>query len=203
MTLIVGFDLDLTLVDSRERVLTSYVAAFADLGDPVAASELEPLLGLPLTVTATRLRPHLDQDELVRRYRHHYDVGAAEAPHAAMPGAREALQAVHAHGGRSVVISAKYGPAVDLALTEAGLADLVDRVHAERFAEGKTHALQQEGAGIYVGDHVEDMKSAVRAGAVGVGVATGAFDAAALRAAGATTALASMADFPAYLDGRR
>ena len=38
--LVVGFDLDLTLVDSRERIMTSYLRALHDVGAPVTREDL-------------------------------------------------------------------------------------------------------------------------------------------------------------------
>lgn len=201
-TFTVGFDLDLTLVDSGQRIVSSYQQAFADLGVQVTADDLKPLLGLPIEVTGRRIDPEVDSAELVAAYRHHYDKPSAP-PHVAMPGARAALEAVHAAGGRSVVVSAKFGPAVQNALREAGLAELVDFIHAERFEEGKTEALSQEGAQIYVGDHVADMVSAAAVPCLGVGVTTGAFTGEQLVEAGATVVIAGMAEFGPWLAATR
>src|ERR1017187_1737689 len=68
--LTVGFDLDLTLVDSHERITSAYIRAFGDLGVDVSSEQLEPHQGIPLTHTAEALAPGLDVDELVLRYRH-------------------------------------------------------------------------------------------------------------------------------------
>lgn len=201
VSLTIGFDLDLTLVDSRERVLGSYLAAFADLGASVRRQDLVPHLGLPLVHTGELVAPQVPSDALVEAYRRHY-AREDQAPHAAMPGARSALESVREAGGRSVVISAKFGPAVVLALAEAGLADLVDGVHAERFGEGKSQAVVEESAQVYVGDHAEDMRSARGAGAVGVGVATGTFDEQALSEAGADVVLADLREFAHWLRAR-
>lgn len=50
----VGFDLGLTLVDTRARILTSAVAAFDALGARVPAELIAPHLGVPWP---TRWRP--------------------------------------------------------------------------------------------------------------------------------------------------
>ena len=47
-------------------------------------------------------------------------------------------------------------------MTHLGLQ--VDRVLGWCWGEGKTAALESEGAAIYVGDHLEDMRAAARAG---------------------------------------
>jgi phosphoglycolate phosphatase len=196
--LTVGFDLDLTLVDSRDRIINAYIRALQDLGVEVSIEDLEPHLGIPLTHTAAAVAPAVDADALVLRYRHYYD--EPDAPRTlAMPGAALALRSVRAAGGRTVVVSAKYTPAVHIALGEADLSELVDVVYGELFAQDKATALVAEAASIYVGDHPGDMIAARAAGAYAVGVTTGANDEAALLAAGAALALPDLHAFVGWL----
>jgi phosphoglycolate phosphatase len=196
--LTVGFDLDLTLVDSHERILSAYIRALGDLGVEVSSEELTPHLGTPLVDTALAVGAAVDADALVLRYRHYYD--EPNAPRTLpMPGALEALQAVHAGGGRTVVVSAKYTPAVHKALAEAGLTELVDVVYGELFAQDKAGALLAEGASVYVGDHPGDMAAARASSAYAVGVTTGANDKAALLAAGADLIVADLDAFAGWL----
>jgi len=115
-----------------------------------------------------------------------------------MPGAAEALRAVREAGGRTIVVSAKFTPAVHQALAEAGLADLVDVACGELFAAEKATALAAEGVSIYVGDHPGDMAAAAGTPALAVGVTTGSNDAAVLAAAGATVTLTDLLAFPAW-----
>ena len=157
--LTVGFDLDLTLVDSHERILSAYIRALHDLGVEVSAEELTPHLGMPLVHTAAAVGAAVDADALVLRYRHYYDEPGAPRT-LPMPGASEALSAVRDAGGQTVVVSAKYTPAVHKALAEAGLTELVDVVYGELFAQDKASALVAEGASVYVGDHPGDMAAA-------------------------------------------
>ena len=199
--LTVGFDLDLTLVDSHDRIINAYIRALRDLGVEVSSEDLIPHLGLPLTDTGAALAPAVDADALVLRYRHYYDEPGAPTT-LAMPGAVEALRSVRAVGGRAVVVSAKFTPAVHQALEEAGLTDLVDRVHGELFAQDKATALIAEGASIYVGDHPGDMAAAHAASAYAVGVTTGANDKAALLAAGADVTLPDLDTFAGWLPGQ-
>jgi phosphoglycolate phosphatase len=197
-SLTVGFDLDLTLVDSRQRIISAYIRALRDLGVEVSSEDLMPHLGVPLSHTAAVVAPGVDADALVLRYRHYYD-----EPHAPrtlpMPGAVEALRCVREAGGRTVVVSAKYTPAVHKALAEAGLTELVDVVYGELFAQDKAAALIAEGASVYVGDHPGDMGAAAAANAYAVGVTTGANSAAALLAAGADLALPGLDTFATWL----
>ena len=198
--LTVGFDLDLTLVDSHERIISAYIRALADLGVQVSSQELEPHLGMPLAHTAAAVGAAVDADALVLLYRRYYD--EPDAPRTLpMAGAIAALACVRAAGGRTVVVSAKFTPAVHKALAEAGLTELVDVVYGELFARDKASALIAEGAWIYVGDHPGDMAAARTAGACGVGVTTGANDKAALLAAGADLTVPNLDAFVAWLPG--
>ena len=124
--------------------------------------------------------------------------GLAIEPTPALPGAARALDAVRAAGGRSVVVTAKYGPNAQLHLDRLELQ--ADAVEGWRWAEAKGEALREHGATVYVGDHAGDMVGAHAAGAVAVGVATGGTSAAELEAAGADIVLESLEEFPAWLD---
>lgn len=195
----VGFDLDLTLVDTRARILASAVAAFAELGADVPAERIVPHLGIPLADKVAALSPQLDVEAFVTAYREHYHRdGAPSAP--AMPGARDALEAVRAHGDRTLVVTAKIDWMGTQAIAAAGLEPWVDALHGDRFAAAKSQALLQEGAWVYVGDHPGDMAAARGADAVAVAVTTGAHDAASLRAAGADVVLPSLTDFARWYD---
>ncbi|MBK9101070.1 MAG: HAD family hydrolase [Austwickia sp.] len=196
-----GFDLDLTLVDTRGRILASAVAAFAELGVEVSEEHVVPYLGVPLTVLAGGLAPAADPTAFVDRYRHHYSLKHL-APCSPMPGARTALLAVRAAGHRVVVVSAKLHRFVREALIGADLDDLVDAIHGELFAADKGPALAREHAWAYLGDHPGDVVAATAAGALAIGVATGAHDGAALRAAGAGVVLEDLHAFPDWYADR-
>lgn len=192
----VGFDLDMTLVDSAAGIEATLRATLAEHGRTLDRVAWWPLLGVPLEVTVETLVPDLDGDAVVRRYRELYPVLGVEQV-TAMPGAFEAVAAVRALGGRVVVVSAKLERAVHRVLDHVGLAP--DEVVGDLFGEGKAVALRRFGARVYVGDHPGDMAAARAARCVAVGVSTGPHDAAALRAAGADDVLAGLGDLPARL----
>jgi uncharacterized protein len=197
VTLAVGFDLDLTLVDSREGILATATAALLEQGVSVSGDDLAASIGIPL---AQMFAPYLSADRIeiaADRYRELYpELGVPRT--VLIPGAREALDAVRALHGQVVVVSAKYEPAVHLVLAQVGLE--ADVVVGGLFAAGKGAALRQHGVSVYVGDHPGDVVGALAAGAVAVGVTTGPNDEAALRLAGADVVLPSVADLPAWLD---
>src|SRR6476469_4245903 len=195
--LAVGFDLDMTLVDSSEGIVATVQAALAEQGVTVGRADVWPLMGLPLDLI---LGPHLP-GELVpvatARYRELYPVIGVPAARL-LPGARAALDAVRALHGRVVVVSAKLERAVHLVLEQVGLQ--ADVVVGDLFATQKAVALREHGVSVYVGDHSADVEGALAAGATSVGVTTGPVSAADLHAAGAHAVLGSLDELPAWLD---
>ncbi|MFE9184993.1 HAD family hydrolase [Micromonospora haikouensis] len=194
--LTVGFDLDMTLVDSRPGIAAAYRALTARTGVPVDADAAVSRLGPPLRVEIARWFPPEQVESAVEAYRELYPAYAI-TPTLPMPGAVEAIEAVHAHGGRVVVVTSKLGRLARLHLDHLGLA--VDELAGDLFAEEKATALRAHGATLYVGDHTADMVAAGAAGVPGVAVATGPCSADELRSAGASLVLADLTGFPAAL----
>lgn len=195
--LMVGFDLDMTLVDSRPGIAAAYRALTARTGVPVDAELAVSRLGPPLRTEIAHWFPPEQVEEAVTIYRELYPAYAI-TPTLPMPGAAAAIDAVHARGGRVMVVTSKIGRLAKLHLDHLGLA--VDELAGDLFAEEKATALGEHGATLYVGDHVADMAAAGAAGIPGVGVATGPCTADELRAAGADAVLDDLTGFPAALD---
>ncbi|MBM7083672.1 HAD family hydrolase [Micromonospora humidisoli] len=195
--LMVGFDLDMTLIDSRPGIAAAYRELTARTGVPVDAELAVSRLGPPLRTELAHWFPAERVEEAVTLYRELYPAYAI-TPSVPMPGAREAVDAVHAHGGRVMVVTSKIGRLARLHLDHLGLA--VDELAGDLFAEQKATSLREHGAALYVGDHVADMVAAGAAGIPGVGVATGPCPADELRAAGAQVVLDDLTGFPAALD---
>jgi phosphoglycolate phosphatase len=195
--LVVGFDLDMTLVDSRPGIAAAYRALTAHTGVYVDADLAVSRLGPPLrTELREWFRPE-DVETAVTTYRTLYPDHAI-APTRPLPGAVEALAAVRARGGRTVVITSKIARLARLHLDHLGL--VVDEVIGDRFADGKAAAITETGVTTYVGDHVADMAAARAAGVPGVGVPTGPCSTAELLAAGATVVLDGLTGLPGWLD---
>lgn len=193
----VGFDLDMTLVDSRPGIAAAFRALTARTGVPVDAELAVSRLGPPLRTEIAHWFPPERVEEAVVAYRELYPAYAI-TPALPMPGAEAAIAAVHARGGRVMVVTAKMGRLAKLHLDHLGLA--VDELAGDLFAEQKATALRDHGATLYVGDHVADMAAAQAAGIPGVGVATGPCTRDELSAAGAHVVLDDLAGFPAALD---
>ncbi len=133
-------------------------------------------------------------------YREIYPAYAIE-PTLALPGAREAVEAVQALGGRAMVVTAKYEPNAKLHLAHLGIE--ADVLIGGLWAEGKAEALLEHGARIYVGDHTGDVRGARAANALSVAVTTGPCDEAELREAGADVVLAGLTEFPRWFSDYR
>lgn len=195
-TLTVGFDLDMTLIDSRPGIKAAFLAFSAETGTFIDADLAVSRLGPPLEQEIAHWFPAGEVAAMADRYREMYPTYAI-GPSLAMPGARESIDAIRALGGRTMVVTAKYEPNAKLHLTHLGIES--DVIVGGLWAEAKAEALREHGAGVYVGDHTGDVRGAQAANAVSVGVTTGPCDEAELRAAGADVVLPSLTEFPAWL----
>lgn len=197
---IVGFDLDMTLIDPRPGMVRAFEVLNAEFGVELDSEHFAANLGPPLEDV---LRGYGFDDSVVEklaaRFREIYP-GVVVPVTEAMPGADDALAAVRAAGGRTLVVTGKYGPNAALHLQALGWE--VDRLAGGVFASAKGRVLAEEGASVYVGDHLGDVEGAKAAGAVAVGVTTGPYGEQALAAAGADVVLRDLAEFPAWLAGR-
>lgn len=192
----VGFDLDMTLIDSRPGIHACYLALSERTGTYIDADLAVTRLGPPLAEELVNWFPAGEVEAMADLYRSMYPA-IAILPTPAMPGAREAIAAVRAAGGRAVVVTAKHEPNAKLHLEHLGLEP--DAVIGDLWAEQKADALREHGAGVYVGDHVGDVRGARKAGALSVAVTTGPCDGDELTAAGADVVLDDLTGFPAWL----
>ena len=192
----VGFDLDMTLIDSRPGIHAAYRALTAETGVWVDADLAVSRLGPPLRAELREWFPPEQVEEAVTTYRALYP-DYAISPSVPTPGAVEALAAVREQGLRVVVVTSKLGRLAALHLAHLGMA--ADELAGDLFAEGKAAALTKYGVRWYAGDHVADMVAARTAGVPGIGVATGPCSEAELRGAGAAHVLPDLTVFPALL----
>ncbi|MDT3400342.1 haloacid dehalogenase-like hydrolase [Streptomyces sp. B1866] len=195
--LTVGFDLDMTLIDSRPGIRAAYEALSARTGVFIDAVLATSRLGPPLEHELAHWFPAERVAEMQVVYRELYPDHAI-TPTVALPGAREAVAAVRRAGGRAIVVTAKHEPNALLHLDHLEIE--ADAVIGWLWAEAKATALRAHGASVYVGDHTGDVIGARMAGALSVAVATGPCGAAELRTAGAGVVLDDLTAFPAWLD---
>lgn len=198
--LTVGFDLDLTLADTRRGIGDVYRALSAQTGVPIDVDEVLSRLGIPLEHELAHWFPAERVGEMAARYRALYQKIAIPVS-TLMPGAAEAVEAVRSAGGQVIVVTAKSQQHAETTVERLGLP--LDAVVGGLFGTGKAMALREHGAQAYVGDHIADLEAARAAAALGVAVATGPFDAAELRAHGADVVLPDLRAFPRWLAGHR
>jgi phosphoglycolate phosphatase len=191
----VGFDLDMTLIDSRSAIMASFAALGRDTATAVDLAAVDRRLGLKLEDELAFWYPPDQRAAAAAIYRRHY-VRLAEQMTTSLPGAHEALAAVRAAGERVVIITAKHAVSVEPSLKAAGIS--ADEVFTFVHGPEKAAVLTRINAAAYVGDSPPDMAAAVQAGVRAVGVATGSFEASDLERAGAEVVLDSLEGFPAW-----
>ncbi len=196
----VGFDLDMTLIDSRPGIRACYQALAERTGTYIDADQAVTRLGPPLAEELIRWFPAEAVPAMADLYREMYPA-IAIGPTPALPGAREAIAAVRTAGGRALVVTAKHEPNAKLHLEHLGIEP--DAVVGDLWAEQKAQALREHGAGVYVGDHLGDIRGARAADALSVAVATGPYGMDELAAAGADVVLTDLTQFPDWLASYR
>ena len=191
----VGFDLDMTLIDSRPAILAAFARLGRDTATAIDPAAVDSRLGIKLEDELAFWYPPDQRAAAASIYRRHY-VRLAGQMTTALPGAQEALAAVRAAGERAVIITAKHAVSVEPSLKAAGIS--ADEVFTFVHGPEKAAVLSRINAAAYVGDSPPDMAAAVQAGVRAVGVATGSFSADDLTRAGAEVVLGSLTDFPAW-----
>jgi phosphoglycolate phosphatase len=196
----VGFDLDMTLADTRDGIAAVYDALAAETGARIDSALIATRLGPPLAVELANWFPAERVPAMIVRFRELYADIAIPAT-VLMAGAVAALEAVRDAGGRSMVVTAKNQRHAEETVRFLRLT--VDRVAGGLWASDKGPALVEQGAVIYVGDHVADVDAARTAGALSVAVATGPYDTCALTDYGADVVLPDLLAFPGWLTEHR
>jgi phosphoglycolate phosphatase len=191
----VGFDLDMTLINSRPAILASFAEVARDTAIAIDLDAVDRRLGIKLDDELAFWFPPDRVAAAAETYRRHY-VRLAERMTTVLPGAHEAFAAVRAAGERVIIVTAKHPVSVGPSLRAAGLA--ADELFALVHGPEKAAVLRRLRAVAYVGDTPPDMAAAVQAGARAVGVATGSFTSEDLTGAGAEVVLGSLTAFPAW-----
>lgn len=194
--LLVGFDLDLTLLDTRLGITATWQRLAAELDLDLDIPAILDRVGIPLADELARWLPAAQVPAAVEAYRTLYrEYGVPGC--APMPGAASALAAVRALGGRAVVVTAKRADLAWECLQHAGLATQLRPEDVTGQLAGAAKAAALENATVFVGDHPLDIEGARAAGARAVAVASGASSAADLAAADVT--FPDLTGFPDWL----
>jgi len=210
------FDVDGTLVDSREIILRAAREASADVGLPEPTyDEVRKVVGLSLSAALQRLAPQLSEAELaefVGRYqasflRMHATPGFHEPLY---DGAEETLQRLKREGWTIAMATGKSRRGVERWMAREGWADLFTSTHCADDGPGKPDpamlvaAMKAAGARpeatIMIGDTDHDMRMAVNARTRPQGVAWGFQTAEEIRAAGAAHVAHDFDELNAELD---
>jgi uncharacterized protein len=194
--LVVGFDLDLTLLDARRGIAATFAQLSARTGVHTNGELAASRLGPPLEQELAHWFPAEEIPAAAALYRELY-VDHAVPVSEPMPGAAEAVAAVRREGGQVIVVTAKSEPLARASLAAIGIEP--DVVVGWLWAAAKGDAIREHGVHIYVGDHEGDVLGARAGGALSVGLTTGTHDAEALSAAGADVVLDGLARFPDWL----
>lgn len=192
----VGFDLDMTLVDTRRGIELALIALREQTGRPIDAASIVAKLGPPIGEALAPWFSAAELPEAVGAFRQNMaEVGVMNVT--PLPGAAAAIERSRATGFDVVVITSKIEPLAQATLRHAGLE--CDRVFGNRWAHGKAEPLIESRAICYVGDHPGDMAAAVEASVAGFGVTSGSSTHAELTEAGAQKVAASLSEFPDWL----
>jgi phosphoglycolate phosphatase len=194
--LVVGFDLDMTLVDSRPGIGYCLEQLAAETGRRLDIPSVLGDMGPPIQHHLTRWFTPNELPEALAAFR---GCMATEGVRrcTVLPGGHEALAAVDAMGGTSIVVTGKYQPLAEATVREMRLRP--GSVVGDVWGEEKAVALLGAGAAHYVGDHPADIRAARAARVTAVLVASGPATKEQLLAAGADVVLDSLLDFPGWL----
>ena len=191
----VGFDLDMTLIDSRAAIMASFAAVSDETGVAIDLAQTDARLGVKLEDELAYWFPPEEIEQAAGIYRRNYLELAPERT-TVLPGAAQAIAAVRRSGNRVVVITAKHAISAEPSLRAAGLD--ADELFAFVHGAEKSVVLKKIAAAAYVGDTPADMGAATAAGVTAVGVPTGSFGARDLREAGADVVLNDLTEFPRW-----
>ena len=205
------FDLDGTLVDSIELIVTAAMNAFASRPGPSPSeAEIRNTIGRPLPTT---FGPWLVDDDdlpfLISKYRE-YQLEHHDRLTCAYDGIVDAVRELHSSGFRMGIVTSKVGFMAQRALDHCGLARYMDcLVASDSTTKHKPEpepvllALEQLGVmagdAIFVGDSPYDMLSARAAGVSALGVSWGAFPRETLLDAGAERVIDHPSALPPFV----
>jgi phosphoglycolate phosphatase-like HAD superfamily hydrolase len=195
--LVVGFDLDMTLIDTVPGFTATLTALGQELGVTFPTEQMTARLGPPLEVLfADYLAPEAI-GPAGERFRELYpDLAVTPVP--LLPGAKDAIAAVRRHGGRVIVVTGKFPRNARLHVDHLALD--IDHLEGWVWGAGKADCLRREGASIFVGDHIHDVEGARAAGVLSVSVLTGGNTREELVEAGTDVVLPDLGAFPTWLD---
>ena len=209
------FDIDGTLVDSRESIFLAATEAALALGLPEPEYDrVRKIVGLSLPEAMRTLEPQLTTPELdrfVEAFRQCFHRLYAEGHEEPLyPGATDLLRRLHRDGWRLSLATGQNRKGVARNLTRQGWAELFVSSHCADDGPGKPHpamlhaalsaAACDPDAAIMIGDTTHDIVMALNAGVRPQGVAWGFHTPEEQIAAGAPHVAETFTDLEAALD---
>lgn len=186
---LVVWDVDGTLVDSRQTIFESMQSAFAAVGlPPLTYEAARQVVGLGLMEGVSVLLPEAEPEvweRVAAGYRAAFGAKVSQAGYVEplYDGAAETLDRLRAEGWKIAMATGKSRRGVETIIRMHGWADLFDSTHCADDGPGKPHpamvleAMKALGVGpertIVVGDTAHDMRMAKAAGAYAQGVSWG------------------------------
>ena len=210
------FDLDGTLIDTVQTRIDAWVEVFGDEGIATTREALAPLMGIDgrrlvreVASAAGRRVDDETAERIDRRCGEIYDRrNTSPTP---LPGVRDVVAAVEGNGIRWSIATSSRKAQVAASVRALGLdrePAITDASHVEH-AKPEPDLLLRAAQDLevepqacwYVGDSIWDMQASVAARMPGIGVLAGsAVDARALREAGATAVVDTLAEIAAALE---
>lgn len=210
------FDWDGTLMDSIATIVDCTIDALSRLDGvvPPPRARVREAIGMGLRESIDLYYPGHTETffaELLEVYRDLW-IGAYRDRSTLLPGARETIEALVEAGYRLGVATAKSRRGLERELEATGLGPAFVATRTVDEAPPKPHpgmilGLCEElgvepGRALMIGDTTFDLDMARAAGAPALGVLTGSHDHERLSSSGPLAVLASVAQVPAWLDGR-
>lgn len=204
------FDLDGTILDTNELIITSFLEALRGVvPEGFGREHIIPSMGEPLTEQMKKFSGYEDVTELVAAYRE-VNLRLHDEYVTLFNNVQEVIKRMHEQGIQIGIVTTKMRYTTERGLAFTGLADYVDAVvtiddvkHPKPHPEPVARAIELLNADasstIMVGDSVVDIQSANAAGAISVGVSWSLKGARILHAAGAAHVIDDMRDLYALV----
>ncbi|WP_027086355.1 pyrophosphatase PpaX [Cohnella panacarvi] len=176
------FDLDGTIIDTNELIIESFLHALRGIvPESFGRTHIIPSMGQPLTMQLQQFSGRQDVEDLTRLYREYNHLRHDEMV-SLFPGVEETMRTLHEAGLKIGIVTTKMRAGSIRALELLGVYKVVDTLvalddveHAKPHPEPVAKAIAalevEPSATFMVGDSSVDIRSAIAAGAVPVGVA--------------------------------
>lgn len=204
------FDLDGTILDTNELIITSFLESLKGIvPENFSREAIIPSMGEPLTDQLRKFSGYEDVTELVNAYRE-VNLRLHDEYVTLFEHVQEVMKRMHEQGIKIGVVTTKMRLTTERGLAFTGIAQYVDAIvtiddvtHPKPHPEPVSRAIElldtTPEATLMVGDSIVDMQSARAAGAVAVGVSWSLKGAQILRNAGANHIIDDMLDLYALV----